>query len=99
MSLPTAHQFLFENLMENLISIENHFLEPKVLMQLLKKTENVLNEGIEILSEQEFPKDTLKQESLKTLVEKLSTLERASREKVNWVNHFSQYLQENTYTK
>ena len=54
MSLPTAHNYIIENIMEDLASVEKYFLKPKVLMQLLAKTEEALIEGAGILSKKEF---------------------------------------------
>ena len=99
MSLPTAHNYIIENIMEDLASVEKHFLKPKVLMQHLAKTEEALIEGAGILSKKELSEEIPNKESLKLLVEKLMLLEKASKEKVSWANNFSNYLQANIDTK
>ena len=85
--------------MEDLASVEKCFLKPKVLMQLLAKTEEALIEGAGILSKKELSEEIPNKESLKLLVEKLMLLEKASKEKVSWANNFSNYLQANIDTK
>ena len=99
MSLPTAHNYVIRNLMEDLVSVEKNFLQPKVLMQLLAKTEEALIEGAETLRKKEFSEETLDKEALKLLIDKLMFLEKASKEKLSWVNNFSNYLQVNIDTK
>ena len=99
MSLPTAHNYIIENIMEDLASVEKYFLKPKVLMQLLAKTEEALIEGAGILSKKELSGEKPDKEALKLLVEKLMLLEKASKEKVSWANNFANYLQENIDTK
>ena len=47
MNLPTAHNYVLQNLIDNLISLEANFLKPNILIQLLKKTELALAEVIE----------------------------------------------------
>ena len=99
MSLPTAHSYVIGNLMEYLVSVEKNFLQPKVLMQLLAKTEEALIEGSETLRKKEFSEETFDKEALKLLIDKLMLLEKASKEKLSWVNNFSNYLQVNIDTK
>ena len=99
MSLPTAHNYIIENIIEDLASVEKYFLKPKILMQLLAKTEEALIEGAGILSKKELYEEIPDKESLKLIVEKLMLLEKASKEKVSWANNFSNYLQANIDTK
>ena len=99
MSLPTAHSYIIENLIEELVSVEKHFLRPKALMQLLPKTEEALIEGAEILSKKELSKEILDKKALGLLIDKLMLLEKASKEKLSWVNNFANYLQVNVDTK
>ena len=54
MSLPTAHSYVIETLMENLSSIEKNFLKPNILLEHLTKTEKVLSEVVEVLSKKDF---------------------------------------------
>ena len=101
MSLPTAHNYVIKNLVENLGSLEKCFLNPKLLREHLVETEKVLNEGIEIMTKSEFSKDTVGKEkgTIELLLKKINLLEKASKEKLNWVNEFSDYLQANAKTK
>ena len=101
MSLPTAHNYIFENVMEALISLEDSFLEPKVLSKQLAYTEKVLNEGIEVLSNKELAEEIQKngKSNISLIIEKLAKLEKASQSKLSWVNQFSDYLQASINTK
>ena len=101
MSLPTAHNYVIKSLIENLVSLETNFLKPSILIKLLRTTELALNDFNEILSKKEFTQETLEREkeNIKLIIKKLSLLEKASYEKLNWANQFSEYLQENTNTK
>ena len=54
MSLPTAHNYLIENLIENIFSVEKNFLNPSVLIRDLTKTEKALTEIIESLNKKDF---------------------------------------------
>ena len=99
MSLPTAHNYVIGNLIEDLVSVEKNFLQPKVLMQLLAETEEALIEGAETLRKKEFSEETFDKEALKLLIDKLMLLEKASKEKLSWANNFSNYLQVNIDTK
>ena len=101
MSLPTAHRYVVENLMENLSSIEKNFLKPNILLKHLTKTEKVLSEAVEGLSKQDFLKEiaATQKEDIALLFQKLAKLEKASQEKLNWANQFSDYLQSNVNTK
>ena len=38
MSLPTAHNYVVKTMMENLVSLEKNFLEPKILIETLIET-------------------------------------------------------------
>ena len=101
MTLPTAHNYVIKNLMENLVSLETNFLKPSILIKLLSKIELGFNEFIDVLEKKEFSKEILEneKENIKLIIEKLSLLEKASREKLSWAKQFSEYLQENTNTK
>ena len=101
MSLPTAHSYVIENLMENLSSIEKNFLKPNMLLKHLTKTEKVLSEVVEVLGKKDFLKEiaNTQKEDIALLVQKLAKLEKASQEKLNWANQFSDYLQSNVNTK
>ena len=101
MSLPTAHSYVIETLIENLSSIEKNFLEPKLLLKQLTKTEKVLGEVVEVLSKKGFLEEivTTKKEDLALLVQKLAHLEKSSQDKLTWASQFSDYLQSNINTK
>jgi hypothetical protein len=101
MSLPTAHSYVIETLMENLSSIEKNFLKPNILLKHLTKTEKVLSEVVEVLSKKDFLEEivTTQKADLVLLVQKLAKLEKASQEKLNWASQFSDYLQSNVNTK
>ena len=101
MSLPTAHRYVVENLMENLSSIEKNFLKPNILLKHLTKTEKVLSEVVEVLSKKDFLEEivTTQKADIVLLAQKLAKLEKASQEKLNWANQFSDYLRSNVNTK
>ena len=101
MSLPTAHSYVIENLMENLFSIEKSFLKPNLLLNNLKETEKALNEVADVLSKNEIADEIVKteKETIVLLIRKLKHLERASKEKLSWARQFSNYLQSNINTK
>ena len=101
MTLPTAHNYVIKNLIENLASLEANFLKPNILMTLLRKTELGFNEFIEVLEKKDFSKELLEneKENINLIIKKLNVLEKASREKLSWANQFSEYLQANTTTK
>ena len=101
MNLPTAHNYVFQNLIENLVALEANFLKPNTLIELLKKHELAMAEFVEILSKKEFYQEMLEKEkeNIKLIIEKLSLLEKSSQEKLNWAKQFSEYLQKNTNTK
>ena len=101
MSLPTAHSYVIETLMENLSSIEKNFLKPNILLKHLTKTEKVLGELVEVLSKKDFLEEivTTQKADIVLLVQKLANLEKASQEKLNWASQFSDYLQSNVNTK
>ena len=101
MSLPTAHNYVVKTMMENLISLEKNFLEPKLLVKTLVETDKALNESIEVFGNKDFSKDLLdnEKENINLLIERISILEKASQGKVNWANQFSQYLHENITRK
>ena len=101
MSLPTAHSYVIETLMENLSSIEKNFLKPNILLKHLTKTEKVLSEVVEVLSKKDFLEEivTTQKADLVLLVQKLGNLEKASQEKLDWASQFSDYLQSNVNTK
>ena len=101
MALPTAHNYIIRNLIENLVLLEANFLKPNILITLLRKTELGFNEFIEFLEKKDFSKELLEneKENINLIIKKLSILEKASREKLSWANQFSEYLQANTNTK
>jgi len=101
MSLPTAHNYVVKTMMENLISLEKNFLEPKLLIETLIETDKALNESIEVFGNKNFSKDLLdnEKENINLLIERISILEKASQGKVDWAKKFSQYLQENIKRK
>ena len=101
MSLPTAHSYVIETLMENLSSIEKNFLKPKLLLKHLTKTEKVLSEVVEVLSNKDFLEEivTTQKADVALLLERLALLEKASQNKLTWANQFSDYLQSNINTK
>ena len=101
MTLPTAHDYVIDNLIENLVSLETNFLKPSILIKLLKKTELRFNELLDILEAKNFSQELLEREkeNINLIIEKLSFLEKASQEKLSWVNQFSEYLQANTNAK
>ena len=41
MSLPTAHNYVVKTMMENLVSLEKNFLEPKLLIETLIETDKL----------------------------------------------------------
>ena len=101
MTLPTAHNYVIKNLIENLVSLEANFLKPNILMTLLRKTELGFNEFVEVLEKKDFAPELLEneKENINLIIKKLSVLEKASQEKLSWANQFSEYLQANTATK
>lgn len=101
MSLPTAHSYVIETLMENFSSIEKNFLKPNILLKHLTKTEKVLDELVEVLSKKDFLEEivTTQKADIVLLVQKLANLEKASQEKLDWASQFSDYLQSNVNTK
>ena len=101
MSLPTAQSYVFETLMENLSSVEKDFLKPNKLLKNLTKTEEVLSEVVEVLSEKDLLEEIAATQKVEMalLVQRLAKLEKASQEKLSWANQFSDYLQSNINTK
>ena len=101
MSLPTAHRYVVENLMENLSSIEKNFLKPNILLKHLTRTEKVLSEVVEVMSKKDFLEEivTTQKADIVLLAQKLAKLEKASQEKLSWASQFSNYLQSNINTK
>ena len=101
MSLPTAHNYVIQNLIQNLVSLRANFLKPNVLLKLLNKTELAMAEIVEILSKEELTHELLEKEkeNIKLIIEKLTRLEKTSHEKLNWANQFSNYLQKSINTK
>ena len=101
MSLPTAQSYVIESLKENVLSIEETFLKPHLLLNQLTKTEKVLDEVAEVLSKHKFSDEIVKteKENIVLLIRKLIQLEKASHEKLSWARQFSNYLQKNIDTK
>ena len=101
MSFPTAHNYVIENLMDEVFSIEKAFLNPNLLLKRLTNAEQALNELTEVLSKNEFADDIRKteKETIALLISKIIQLEKSSQEKLSWARQFSDYLQKNTNTK
>ena len=101
MNLPTAHNYVIQNLIQNLVSLEANFLKPNFLLKLLNETELAMTDIIEILSKEELTHELLEKEkgNIKLIIEKLTRLEKTSHEKLNWANQFSNYLQKSINTK
>ena len=101
MNLPTAQNYVIQNLIQNLVSLEANFLKPNIVLKLLKKTELAMAEIVEILSKEDLTHELLEKEkeNIKLIIEKLTRLEKTSHEKLNWANQFSNYLQKNINTK
>ena len=101
MSLPTAHNYVVKTMMENLVSLEKNFLEPKLLIETLIETDKALNESIEVFVIKNFSEDLLdnEKENINLLIERINYLRKSFTRKVNWANQFSQYLQENIKKK
>ena len=101
MSLPTAHNYVIQNFIQNLVSLEANFLKPDVLLKLLNKTELAMAEIVDILSNERLTHEFLEKEkaNINLIIEKLTVLEKISHEKLNWANQFSNYLQKSINTK
>ena len=101
MSLPTAHNYVIQNFIQNLVSLEANFLKPNVLLKLLNKTELAMAEIVDILSNEGLTQEFLEKEkaNINLIIEKLTVLEKTSHEKLNWANQFSNYLQKSINTK
>ena len=101
MSLPTAHNYVIQNFIQNLVSLEANFLKPDVLLKLLNKTELAMAEIVDILSNEGLNQEFLEKEkaNIKLIIEKLTVLEKTSHEKLNWASQFSNYLQKSINTK
>ena len=65
------------------------------------KSPLAVNEFVDVLEKKEFSKEILENEkdNINLIIEKLSRLEKTSREKLSWAKQFSEYLQANTNTK
>ena len=72
-----------------------------MLLKHLTKTEKVLSEVVDVLSQKDFLDEivTTQKEDIALLVQKLAKLEKASQEKLSWASQFSDYLQSNINTK
>ena len=72
-----------------------------MLLKHLTKTEKVLSEVVDVLSQKDFLDEivTTQKEDIALLVQKLAKLEKASQEKLSWASQFSDYLQSNVNTK
>ena len=101
MNLPTAQNYVIQNLIQNLVSLEANFLKPSVLLKVINKTELAMAEIVEFLSNEELSHELLEKEkeNIKLIIEKLTRLEKTSHEKLNWANQFSNYLQKSINTK
>ena len=49
MSLPTAHNYVIKNLMESLLSLEESFLEPKILIGKPDQNRKSVNDNIDAI--------------------------------------------------
>ena len=78
MTLPTAHNYVIKNLIENLGSIEANF-KAKYLDSITKKTELGLMNLLMYWKQRIFSQDMLKneKENIGLIIEKLSLLEKA----------------------
>ena len=101
MSLPTAHNYIVENLKKNITSIEEKFLNPSLLIEELISTEKGLSEGIEIFAKDSLSKNVIgdKKEEIVAILKKIEELEKKSQEKLIWAVQFSKYLQNHVETK
>lgn len=101
MSLPTAHNYIVENLKKNITSIEEKFLNPSLLIEELINTEKGLSEGIEIFAKDSLSKNVIgdKKEEIVAILKKIEELEKKSQEKLIWAVQFSKYLQNHIETK
>ena len=101
MSLPTAHNYIVENLKKNITSIEEKFLNPSLLIEVLLNTEKGLSEGIEIFAKDSLSKNVIgdKKEEIVAILKKIEELEKKSQEKLIWAVQFSKYLQNHIETK
>ena len=101
MSFPTAHSYIVKNMMDVLVSLEKNFLEPTLLSKHLIQAEKALVEQRDAFRNKEFSVDLLEneKENIKSIIERLTVLEKASMEKLNWANQFTNFLQANIKRK
>ena len=101
MSLPTAHNYIVENLKKNITSIEEKFLNPSLLIEELISTEKGLSESIEIFEQDSLSENVIgdKKEEIVALLKKIEQLEKKSQEKLSWAVQFSKYLQNHIDSK
>ena len=101
MNLPTAHSYIIQNLIESLISLEENFLKPSIVLKLLNKIELAMGEIVGMLNKKELTQEVLEKEkdNIKLIIEQLGRLEKTSHEKLNWATQFSNYLQKSINTK
>ena len=74
MNLPTAQNYVIQNLIQNLVSLEANFLKPSVLLKVINKTELAMAEIVEFLSNEELSHELLEKEkeNIKLIIEKLT---------------------------
>ena len=68
MNLPTAQNYVIQNLIHSLVSLEANFLKPNVLLKFLNKTELAMAEIVEILSKEELTHEFLEKEKENKLI-------------------------------
>ena len=94
MSLPTAHNYIIEELKNNIDSIQTDFLKPKVLVQHLSKIESTLRKDIDNLDTEDFSRsiDQDQKKDLSKIIEKILVLEKSANQKIKWATEFSRFL-------
>ena len=94
MSLPTAHNYIIEELKNNVDSIQTDFLKPKVLVQHLSKIESTLRKDIDNLDTEDFSRsiDQDQKKDLSKIIEKIIVLEKSANQKIKWATEFSRFL-------
>ena len=94
MSLPTAHNYIIEELKNNIDSIQTDFLKPKVLVQHLSKIESTLRKDIDNLDTEDFSRsiDQDQKKDLSKIIEKIIVLEKSANQKIKWATEFSRFL-------
>ena len=101
MSLPTAHNYIIEELKNNIDSIQTDFLKPKVLVQHLSKIESTLRKDIDNLDTEDFSRsiDQDQKKDLSKIIEKILVLEKSANQKIKWATEFSRFLKTQSDSK